>query len=370
MSLFEIINYAPILASSDPVVVGTQYQQALSKIISMLITGNAASMTDSFWAAIVTPSKFIAGLGVLFWLVPIVADLSFENLKNHSVRIVTLFFITFLFLNNAYGARMFAITNYGMIKAIDKSIADNLKLLGTYSSEVAAIKADNKTVQNISKQIQVCIKTPQTIADPDPNKPGNVIPNPTYVKCNQDVKAMIEAAKTTVSNPDLVASLSEAGTAADVDFDAVDYGATFKIIADAFNSANDWINKEIFKFFGSILDAWSVVIGELADEGFILSILALPIPLAFSFMNTKPLEIWFASLWGLAIFKFSMTILAAFIAFINANLSGSEPLFTLELGYAIGAPILAGVIARGGGKGIYDLTSQLSGQIVPAFTKV
>ena len=117
------------------------------------------------------------------------------------------------------------------------------------------------------------------------------------------------------------------------------------------------------KLFGSILDAWSYVINQSVDESFILSILALPISLAFSFINTKPFEIWFASLWGLGIFKFSLTILSGCVAFINANLVGSTPVFGLELAYAIGAPIIAGIIAKGGGDGLLALMAQVSTEL-------
>jgi hypothetical protein len=76
------------------------------------------------------------------------------------------------------------------------------------------------------------------------------------------------------------------------------------------------------------------------------------------------MEIWFASLWGLGFFKFSLTILGAFIGFINANTLGSQPAYSLELGYAIGAPILAGVIAKGGGAGVYELMAQMAGEVI------
>ena len=99
------------LAATDPAVIADQYQAALNKIIAMFITGDAASMTDTFWEAIVDPCKFIAGIGVLFWLIPILPDLSLDNIKNHLLRIFMLLFISFIFANHAYGARVFAIGN-------------------------------------------------------------------------------------------------------------------------------------------------------------------------------------------------------------------------------------------------------------------
>ena len=144
--MFADILYTTILASTDPAVIASEYEQALFKIISILITGNAASFTDTFWMAIVEPCKVIAGVGVLFWLVPIIPDLSFDNLKNHLLRILTLLLITFMFVGNAYGARVFAIGNYALIRGIDSSIATNTKLLGSVNAELAGIKTDNETV--------------------------------------------------------------------------------------------------------------------------------------------------------------------------------------------------------------------------------
>jgi hypothetical protein len=359
--LFADILHTTILASTDPAVIASEYEQALFKIISILITGNAASFTDTFWMAIVEPCKVIAGVGVLFWLVPIIPDLSFDNLKNHLLRILTLLLITFMFVGNAYGARVFAIGNYALIRGIDNSIATNTKLLGSVNAELAGIKTDNETVKAISNQMQVCIKLPKTIADPDPAKPGNVIPNPAYVQCTKDVKTMVVAAKLSVANPELVTELADTEAKMNSLVDSYDYNSVWNQFVKFANDPDKWLRDWLV---GAILDGWSVMIGEIADEGFILSILALPIPLAFSFMNTKPLEIWFASLWGLGIFKFSLTILGAMMGFINANTSGSQPAYSLQLGYAIGAPIIAGVIAKGGGAGIYALMAQLTTDLI------
>jgi hypothetical protein len=348
------------LAATDPAVISDQYQAALNKIIAMFITGDAASMTDTFWAAIVEPCKFIAGIGVLFWLVPIVPDLSLDNIKNHLFRILILLFITLLFTNNGFGARAFAIGNYAMIKGIDSAIADNLKILGNVNADLANLKIDNQKIKAISNQIQTCIKIPKTVADPDPAKPGNVIPNPVYVQCGQDVKRMVVEAKLSINNPEIVKELANTEAKLNAIVDGYDYNSAWNQFVTFVNDPDKWIRNNLF---GSILDAWSYVINQSVDESFILSILALPISLAFSFINTKPFEIWFASLWGLGIFKFSLTILSGCVAFINANLVGSTPIFGLELAYAIGAPIIAGIIAKGGGDGLLALMAQVSTEL-------
>jgi hypothetical protein len=353
-------HHITFLAATDPAVIADQYQAALNKIIAMFITGDAASMTDTFWEAIVDPCKFIAGIGVLFWLIPILPDLSLDNIKNHLLRIFMLLFISFIFANHAYGARVFAIGNYAMIKGIDSTIASNLKLLGDVNADLANLKIDNKKIKDISNQIQTCIKIPKTIADPDPAKPGNVIPNPVYVQCGKDVKRMVVEAKLSINNPEIVAELANTEAKLNALVDSYDYNSAWNQFVTFVNDPEKWIRNNLF---GSILDAWSYVINQSVDESFILSILALPISLAFSFINTKPFEIWFASLWGLGIFKFSLTILSGCVAFINANLVGSVPVFGLELSYAIGAPIIAGIIAKGGGDGLLALMAQVSTEL-------
>ncbi|AFY97216.1 hypothetical protein [Chamaesiphon minutus] len=349
-----------ILASTDPAVIADQYQAALNKIIAMFITGDASAMTDTFWAAIVEPCKLIAGIGVLFWLIPILPDLSLDNLKNHLLRILMLLFITFIFINNAYPARVFAIGNYAMIKGIDSAIADNLKLLGNVNADLANLKIDNQKIKAISNQIQTCIKLPKTIADPDPAKPGNVIPNPAYVQCGKDVKTMVVQAKLSINNPEIVKELANTEAKLNAIVDGYDYNSAWNQFVTFVNDPDKWIRNNLF---GSILDAWSYVINQSTDESFILSILALPISLAFSFINTKPFEIWFASLWGLGIFKFSLTILSGCVSFMNANLVGGTPVWGMELSYALGAPIIAGIIAKGGGEGLIALMAQVSTEL-------
>jgi hypothetical protein len=359
--MFTDLPNITILAATDPAVIADQYQAALNKIIAMFITGDASAMTDTFWAAIIEPSKFIAGIGILFWLIPIIPDLSLDNLKNHLLRIMTLLFVALLFANNGYGARAFAIGNYATIKGIDSAIASNLKILGDVNADVANIKIDNQKIKAISNQIQVCIKLPKTIADPDPAKPGNVIPNPAYIQCGKDVKTMVVQAKLSINNPEIVAELANTEAKLNALVDSYDYNSVWNQFITFVNDPDKWVRD---KFFGAILDAWSYVINQTTDEGFILSILALPMTLAFSFINTKPLEIWFSSLWGLGIFKFSLTILSGCIAFINANLIGSVPVFGLELCYAFGAPIIAGIIAKGGGDGLLALMAQVSTELI------
>jgi hypothetical protein len=357
------IFHITILASVDPAVVATDYQAALMKVVSQLTTGNAASMTNTFWAAIVEPCKMIAGVGVLFWLVPIIPDLSFDNLKKHLLRILMLFLLTLLFAGNAYGARMFAVSNYALIKAIDTSIAAGTKLVIDANAEVASVAQNNEQVQAISNQILVCVKLPQTIADPDPAKVGNVIPNPAYIQCTKDVKTMVVAAKLSVTDPELVLQLADTEAKMNSLVDSYDYNSAWNQFVKFVKNPSKFIAEGLL---GTVLDAWAVIVGQTTDEGFILSIIALPLPLAFSFMNTRPLEIWFASLWGLGIFKFSLTFLGAIVNFISANSTGNEPIYGFQLSLALGAPILAGVVAAGGGAGINSLMAQAGAEMMGA----
>jgi hypothetical protein len=357
------IFHTTILASTDPAVVATDYQAALMKVVSQLTTGNAASMTNTFWAAIVEPCKLIAGVGVLFWLVPIIPDLSFDNLKKHLPRILMLLFLTVLFAGNAFGARVFAVSNYALIKSIDTSIAAGTKLVIDANAEVAGVAQNNEQVQAISNQILVCVKLPQTIADPDPAKVGNVIPNPAYIQCTKDVKTMVVAAKLSVTDPELVLQLADTEAKMNSLVDSYDYNSAWNQFVKFVRNPSKFIAEGLL---GTVLDAWAVIVGQTADEGFILTIVALPIPLAFAFMNTRPFEIWFASLWGLGIFKFSLTFIGAIVNFISANSTGNEPIYGFQLSLALGAPILAGVVAAGGGSGINSLMAQAGTEMMGA----
>ncbi|WP_373547081.1 hypothetical protein [Chamaesiphon sp.] len=348
------------LASTDPATIANNYGAALNKIIQKLLVGDGSSMTDTFWGAIVSPFKLIAGVGVLFWIVPVLPDLSYDFLKNNTLKILTLLLITFFFVNDAYAARVFAIGNYAMIRGIDAEIAANTKLIIGANAEVTAIKTDSDTIKAISNQVRVCIDIPKTVDDSDPAKLGNQIPNQTYIDCNRDLKAMIGAAKTSVKSPDLANDLATAEAGLSTDNGNFDFGKGVRDLMKIFAEPEKWLKDQ---FLSLVLDGWTSALADTVQEGMILSIIALPIPLAFSFMNTKPLINWFASLWGLGIFKFSLTFLGALIGFIGANMAGSLPAYSLQFSYAIGAPIIAGLIATGGGVGILQLMAQLSSEM-------
>ena len=57
-----------------------------------------------------------------------------------------------------------------------------------------------------------------------------------------------------------------------------------------------------FTIPNAIFNGWKAAIATVADMGFALSMMILPIPLSFSLLNQTPLMVWFSSFWAIGMF--------------------------------------------------------------------
>jgi hypothetical protein len=341
------------LAASDASIVGGAVEglnknfnfiDAIKDLVKFLTT-DASPLFD----AIVEPCKVIAGLGAMFWLLPILKSAQKDAFDIDFERVIILFLLMLMFHDGAKLGRNIAFGNYAFIKGIDTAIYDNVNITANISNRTNDFQNDTAAVTKINNKLKDCLKLDKTKVD----QTGATIPNPAFTACDTDLRNMISTAR--FKNPDAGAAFAAA--AVNTDFMGMASAAV-----NASIGFPGWIGKQIgnaaMAVPQAILDGWRTVIAITADVSLIVSLLFFPIPLAFSFFNTSPLQVWFSSIWAIGFFKFALTILGGSFAIINAKLGASLPLFTFELAAGIAAPAVAGVMAAGGGIGLFKLVNE------------
>lgn len=315
----------------------------LDEMFRVLVTDPTG---QSVYSAIVDPCKVIAGLGVLWFFVPLI-NLPLERLKDEYIKIITLFMLVLMFVNGGTFGRQVGLANYYFIQGLNQAVHDRMDSTGSITKTITDLKADEETVTKLTSKMNECSVLDKLSDD-------RVTPNPIFIKCKADLSTMMAAS--TTQNPDFAAQMQTA-IASD------DFGTMATGIVKATVGFGGWLGKQVMSAAmavpEAILNAWNTGIGFAAKMAFALSLMIMPIPLAFSFANTKPLEIWFSSLWAVGFFQLSLTVLTGSILIINAKLGGSIPLFSAEILIGIIAPALSGVMATGGGIGLFKLLEQI-----------
>jgi hypothetical protein len=309
----------------------------------------------SIFAAVLVPCKLLAGAGFLYSMLPLLkADL--HELKRDAVKIICTFVLVLMFINNGTFGRAVGIGNYAFIQGINKAIDEQLELIANVSTILSDIGADEQTVEAIETQLQKCLALPRE------NNDGT--PNPEFTACDLEVRNQISTAQ--FKNPNLQAKMTDALTKGDL----ISVG---KATVDAAWGFLGWVGKGLsnaaMMLPKLLFDGWNLAIGIAVKVAFALSLAIMPVPLALSLLYPAPLQAWFAGLWALGIFQWSLTILTGAFAIISSKLGGSAPLFLVELLAAFAAPALAAGLAASGAYGVYKLAEQGSQAAISAATK-
>jgi hypothetical protein len=311
--------------------------------------------SDSLFAAIIVPCKIIAAVGIgfqIYNLIPKFAD--FDELPANITKLFWSLVLAVLINNNGANARDLAIFNWATIRAIntgiDKGVTDVIGLVGLKED----YEGDFRVLRKIEDKLKICQTKAPTLNDGTPN--------PDFDSCKSELKTFIDtsAANGSIKNPNIIDNLTKAvGTTAggvlSGDFNKIGEGVT-KAIGSAFSDFISPILKVVFA-------AWRSVIGQIAQISILLAILAMPIPLCLSIFNISPLVVWFSSFWAIGIFQFNLTILTKAFEYFNVKFNTNVSVYFLDIAICIFAPAIAGLMATGGGIGIFKAILNGAGEV-------
>ncbi len=354
--IYSIDVHSQIIALEDICILGDcsaasdaatklSFTEAIKNVITYLITDEGA-----LFQAILAPFQLIAGAGVLFSLIPVIKAVSRDSFNIDYERIILLFLMICLFINDGALGKAVAFANYAFIKGTNTYISKGLESVAFVTDATKNLKNDTTAVGKINNKLKDCLALSQTTID---KATGSAIPNPAFTQCDSELRGLISSAQ--IKNPDAATAFATALSRGD--FNGMANG-----INVAVSSFPGWLSQQVgnaaMAVPKAILDGWKVAVAAIADVALVVSILFFPITLAFSFLNTAPLQVWFSSLWAVGFFQFALTILTGAFTIINAKLGANFPLFTMELLAAIFAPAVAGVMATGGGIGVFKLVNR------------
>jgi hypothetical protein len=319
----------------------TQLVEALNEIMRVLVTDDAA-----VFVGVLIPCKVIAGLGIIYGLAPLL-NVSADRLKEHTFQILFTLLLAATFMGNGKMARAIGIANYATIKGIDAAIHNQMEQTGNITKLVENIQNDGLATAVIQRKLDACVGLPQAQADGTPN--------PVATQCEAALRQLLQTQK--IANPDLAAQFQTALSKGNLlEMGSILINGTVGL-PGAIGRGIGNVALEIPK---ALFNGWKAAIATIADMAFVLSLMILPIPLCFSLLNTAPLMVWFSSLWAVGFYKFALTVLAGSFTIIAAKLGPGLPIFMFDLLTSVVAPILAGVMAAGGGIGLFKLFEQVA----------
>jgi hypothetical protein len=307
----------------------------------------------SIFAAVISPCKIIAGCSFLYACLPLIRA-KLPQLRDNAVKIITMFLLLLLFVNDGALGRTIGVANYAVIQGINIAIKDTMDGVGGVTAKIAASTADKEVAAALTKKYNSCLALEKTATDPS----GNRIPNPDLTQCETELRDQMTAAS--VSNPSLTDKLTGALAKGDlIGMIGELSGALGSLVADAAMS----IPVAILQGIQS-----AILVG--VQVSFALSLAMMPVAIAFSFAYPSPLAAWFTGIWSLGIFLWALTILTGCFQIINAALGGSAPLFLTEVLLSIIAPGIASGMATFGAIGIFKVFESTVQSAVQMGTKL
>jgi hypothetical protein len=315
---------------------------------------------DSVYQTVLMPCQIIAGLGALYFLIPLMLDFGKQNYGMDINKIILLFILMLMFANNNYLGKSIAFGNYAFIQGIHKLIVTQLSGSTAINTVLNDFKSDRQKVLQIRTQLSICDGIPnKTKVDAS----NNLIPNQVFTNCDTKLKELINNAR--FSNPLTAADFANAVTITDYDYMSAYIKNSSFGFPDVSSIQNDDSKKS--QDIQNLLIGWRAAIAIVPDIALIAALLYFPFPLAFSFLSTSYLQVWFSAIWSVGLFKFAMTIFNSTFVVVEAALAGYMPQDTVDLATGIVLPSIAIALATGSGLGLSGLVSQgvsnLSGKI-------
>jgi hypothetical protein len=307
---------------------------------------------DSVYRIVLMPCKIIAGLGALYFLIPLMLDSGKQNYGMDINKIILLFMLMLMFANDNYLGKSLAFGNYAFIQGIHKSIATQFSVSRKINDVLDDFKSDRQKVLQITNQLSICdgIANKTTV-----DASGSPIANLTFTKCETKLRDLIN--NTSFNNRSTAADFAKSVTTNDYEVMSTSIKNStvgFSDVAITQKASKKEKSQEIKE----LLIGWRAAVAIVPDIALIAALLYFPFPLAFSFLSTSYLQVWFSAMWSVGLFKFAMTIFNSIFIVIEASLAGYMPQDTIDLATGIALPSIAIALATGSGLGLSGLVSQ------------
>jgi hypothetical protein len=309
--------------------------------------------SDNLFVAIMTPCKIVAVIGIvvqLYAIVPKFAEI--DELPYNINKLFWCMLLAVIINGNGILAKNIAILNWAVIKSINTAIDTNIETILQLNKLKGDYVGDVETAQAIEAKLKACNSINVVLPDNTPN--------PAFTACQTELKNFISTSVSSgkIRDPNMLDNFNQiltSWTSNGLDFGKIGDGIT-KAVGSYFSDFLSPILKLVFA-------GWRAIINNIAEQAILLSILALPIPLALSVMNIGPLTVWFSALWAVGIFQFNLTILTKSFEYFNVKFGASLSNYFLDIAICFFAPALAGLMATGGAIGVFKATVAATGQI-------
>ena len=300
---------------------------------------------DSLYTLIFSNCQVIAGVGALWFLIPLMLNSMKNDYGLDLTKIFVLFILMLMFAGEGKLGKSLAYGNYAFIQGIHQQIKTTLDASERLQAVRDNFSADQQQVLQIVTQMLTCSEIQPTKTDAT----NKISANPAFTNCVTALKTSIASSK--FDN----AATKAAFVSAANEKDFITMAAKINNASGGFSNVD--ASKEASEI-RNLLVGWRGAIAIVPDLALAGALLFYPFALAISFFNTSFLQSWFTGMWSVGLFKYTMTIFNGTFRFIEVAMAGTMPQNTVNLVLGIAAPTIAIALATGSGLGLSSLVSQ------------
>jgi hypothetical protein len=327
-------------------------------IVEQLLLTNGGS--DGIFANIMRACTPIAAIGIAFKLYEMIPKFSdVEEIPGNITKLFWALVLAFIIGNGGSVAKDLAVFNWSAIRAINVQIDKSIERLTNLAQLTTDLQGDVDSLRLIEAKLTTCERTATVNTDGTPN--------PQFTTCRSELEALIQAdiRNGNIKNPSLIDKFTGIlGAAFNPTVSFTDLSSQlFGVIGGAAQAATNGLLKIVFA-------GWRAALNQAAQYSLFLAILSLPIPLCLSVFNISPLAVWFSSFWAVGIYQFSMTILTKSFEYYNVRFGTTISVFFVDIAICFFAPAIAGLMATGGGIGMFKAILNGAGEVAKLATKI
>lgn len=318
-------------------------------IVEQLFLTNGGS--DGLFATVMDRCKPIAAIGIGFQIYAMIPGFSeIENIPSNITKLFWSLVLCLFIVNGGVAAKNLAVFNWAAMKAINIGTAISVDALMSLPQVRANYEGDVQALGEIEQKLKICETTPPLLSDGTSNA--------AFATCRTELESLINTNVSSgkIKNPNILERMAGIlSSAATLDFNGLS-----KKVSDVIGGAISTLANPLLS---TVFAGWRGAVNIAAQNALMLGILALPIPLCLSIFNISPLVIWFSSFWAVGIFQINLTILTKGFEYFNYRFGANMSVYMVDIAICFFAPSIAGIMAAGGGFGIFKAIMNVSGEI-------
>jgi hypothetical protein len=292
------------------------------------------------------------GFALLALVFTLISEL-YKNSKNLNINLIEKIIVPVLVITLLLGEGNFLKVLIGGIRGAANVTNENVLTLmqstASVNAGLAGLTGDGDKISELLASAKAC----------------NSGPSVDKATCLAAVKTNIDTAVSSgqISSPSAISKLTDLSNKVGSALGSGDLLKAADLFVGGLNKLNP-INNALMSFFNYLMAGVSAAIQILLEEAALLTALIAPIYVTWSILpsGSKAIVSWLSTFWSIFLFKLCYSIVVGFSASFY-DIDGINALY-MGIVSSFLAPLLAGILAAGGGMGFYNAAISLAAKAV------